>query len=34
VTPELPTAVTREADFHPHLALYNRPALSRNGLTK
>jgi hypothetical protein len=34
MTPELPTAVTRKADFHPQPASYNWPALSRNGLTE
>jgi hypothetical protein len=34
MTPELPTAVTRKADFHPQHGSYNRPALSRNGLTE
>jgi hypothetical protein len=34
MTPELPTAVTRKAEFHPQPASYSPPTLSRNGLTK
>ena len=34
VAPELPTAATLKAEFHPQPAPYNRAGLSRNGLTE